>query len=59
MFGATGYGGQMGYGDPKKLIGLGLLTNHLLIYHTDTDPRIQTLFKAVYSSVKKIEESKK
>ncbi|XP_064642314.1 beta-lactamase domain-containing protein 2-like isoform X2 [Lineus longissimus] len=59
MFGTPGFGGQMGHGDPKKQIGLGFLTNHLRTYIVVSDPRTQSLFKAVYSSVKKMEETKK
>ena len=56
MFGTPGHGGQMGYGDAGSQLGWAYLTNYLSSYDMSDDPRYVALEKAMYETVKDIED---
>lgn len=45
----------MVYGDVEQRLGWAYLTNHHSVYAIGDDPRYQSLEKAIYDSVQKIE----
>ena len=53
MFGTPGYGGQIGYADPKHKVGLGFASNYLSMTGLK-DHRYLQLEKAVYDVLDKL-----
>ena len=58
MFGTPGFGGQMGYADPKYKVGIGFTSNYL----SETgmkDHRYLFLERAIYDVLDEVNDNKK
>lgn len=47
-FGHSGWGGSFGFADPTAGFGMGFVTNHMLGFSDDIDPRRKVLVECVY-----------
>jgi CubicO group peptidase (beta-lactamase class C family) len=50
-FGHTGWGGAIGFADPDAKLGFGYVTNRMLGFDEEVDPRRAALIGAVYSAL--------
>ena len=57
MFGTPGYGGQMGYADPKYKLGIGFTSNYLSMTGLK-DHRYLFLERAIYDVLENLNENK-